>query len=155
MSYVKAYLHFVWSTKNRNPYLNTLPLRTEVWRHIYLNAIKKGIYIDVINGYSEHCHCLISLSSDQTMRNVMQLLKGESAYWINKNNLLKDTSYSRFEWQDEYYVVSVSPSILPKVRRYIKNQEEHHQKKSFDDEYNEFIIKYGFPPPPRPKGRGN
>jgi len=70
----------------------------------------------------------------------MQLIKGESSYWINKNGLTKP----KFEWQDEYYAVSVSESILNKVREYIKNQEEHHRKKTFLDDFDEFIIKYGF-----------
>jgi REP element-mobilizing transposase RayT len=68
------------------------------------------------------------------------LLKGESSYWINKNKLIK----TKFEWQDEYFAVSVSESAVKKVRDYIKNQEEHHRKKSFQEEYNEFMRVYGF-----------
>ena len=68
------------------------------------------------------------------------LLKGESSYWINKNKLIRE----KFEWQDEYFAVSVSESAVNKVRDYIKNQEEHHKKKSFQQEYNEFMRKYGF-----------
>ena len=70
----------------------------------------------------------------------MQLLKGESSFWINKNNLCKE----HFEWQDEYFAVSVSESMIENVRNYIRNQEKHHQKKSFIEEYNEFIEKYNF-----------
>ena len=101
---------------------------------------KKDIYIDFINGHKEHCHCLVSLGEHQTMRNIMQLIKGESSYWINKQNLLKE----KFEWQDEYFAVSVSESLVDKVRNYIKNQESHHAHKTWKDEYNEFIEKYGF-----------
>ena len=68
------------------------------------------------------------------------LLKGESSYWINKNKLIRE----KFEWQDEYFAVSVSESAVNKVRDYIKNQEEHHKKKSFQQEYDEFMHKYGF-----------
>lgn len=68
------------------------------------------------------------------------LLKGESSYWINKNKL----SPTKFEWQDEYFAVSVSESNLHRVRNYIKNQEVHHCKKSFEFEYNEFISKFNF-----------
>ena len=50
----------------------------------------------------------------------------------------------KFEWQDEYFAVSVSESVIDKVRNYIKNQEEHHSKKTFQQEYDEFILKYGF-----------
>jgi REP element-mobilizing transposase RayT len=140
MPFVKVYIHFVWSTKNRYPYLNTNELRVKVWNHIRENAKAKGIFIDFINGYADHCHCLISLGIDQTIQKVMQLIKGESSYWINKNRLTKE----KFEWQDEYFAVSVSESMLDKVRDYIKNQEEHHRKKTFQEEYDEFISKYGF-----------
>jgi REP element-mobilizing transposase RayT len=68
------------------------------------------------------------------------LIKGESSFWINKNKL----TIEKFEWQDEYFAVSVSESMLDKVRDYIKNQEEHHRKKTFQEEYDEFISKYGF-----------
>jgi len=140
MAHVKVYIHFVWSTKNREPVLKTKELRKKVWQHIRENAKEKGIFIDFINGYAEHCHCLISLGIDQTMEKIMQLIKGESAYWINKNHLTE----SKFEWQDEYFAVSVSESMLDKVRNYIKNQEEHHKKKTYHEEYDEFIEKYGF-----------
>lgn len=70
----------------------------------------------------------------------MQLIKGESSFWINKNQLTKE----KFEWQDEYFAVSVSESQLYRVRNYIKNQEQHHRKKTFQEEYDEFIAKYGF-----------
>ena len=140
MPYVKVYIHFVWSTKNREPFLNTKELRLKVWQHIRENAKEKEIFIDFINGYAEHCHCLISLGVDQTIQKIMQLLKGESAYWINKNQL----TGSKFEWQNEYFAASVSESILNKVREYIKNQEEHHHRKTFQEEYDEFIRKYGF-----------
>lgn len=74
------------------------------------------------------------------MRKIMQLIKGESSYWINKQNLLKE----KFEWQDGYFAVSVSESVVDKVRNYIKNQEAHHTHKTWENEYNEFIEKYGF-----------
>ena len=140
MPFVKVYIHFVWCTKNRVPYLDSKDLRLKVWSHIRENALTKGIFIDFVNGYSEHCHCLISLGTNQTLEKIMQLIKGESAYWINKNNLTLD----RFEWQDEYYAVSVSESSIVRVRNYIKKQEQHHSKKSFGDEIDELIVKFGF-----------
>ena len=140
MPFVKVYIHFVWSTKNRVPFLDSLELRLKLWLHIKNNAKQKGIFIDFVNGYSDHCHCLVSLGIDQTIQKVMQLIKGESSFWINKEKLTKQ----KFEWQDEYFAVSVSESILEKTRNYIKNQEEHHKTKTFQQEYNEFISKYGF-----------
>ena len=146
MPYIKAYLHVVWTTKNRTPYLNTIAFRKKVWKHIYDNALKKEIHIDVINGYENHCHCLISQKSNQTIQQTLQLLKGESAFWINKNNLLQGTGYSHFEWQDEYYAVGVCNEAIPRVRRYILNQEAHHSKISFDDELKKFFIQNDMPP---------
>ncbi len=85
MAYIKVHLHCVWSTKDRVHLLSTKEMRTQVWQHIRENAKQKGLYVDFINGYSEHCHCLISLGVDQTISKVMQLIKGESSFWINRN----------------------------------------------------------------------
>lgn len=139
MPWVKVWLHFVWSTKDRFPYL-TDDIRPRVFDHIRENARTKGIFVDFINGYVEHVHCLISLGTDQSLEKIMQLIKGESSFWINKNKLTK----TRFEWQDEYFVVSVNEDMLPSVRRYIANQEEHHSKVSFDDEFENFLKRAGF-----------
>jgi putative transposase len=136
MAYVKNWLHCVWGTKSRIPFL-TKDIKTDVLDHIKANAKSKGIYIDIINGHTEHIHCLISLNPDQTLSGVIQLIKGESSFWINKNKLTK----SRFRWAVEYYAVSISESHVPRVRNYIKNQEEHHRKKTWDEEYNEYILK--------------
>jgi REP element-mobilizing transposase RayT len=140
MAFVKVYIHFVWSTKNRVPFLETKEMRDKVWFHIRENAKKKGIFIDFVNGYSQHCHCLVSLGIDQTISKIMQLIKGESSFWINQVKLTKE----KFEWQDEYYGVSVSESMIEKVRNYIKNQEIHHSLKSYDDEIDDLIRKHGF-----------
>ena len=143
MPYLKIYIHFVWCTKNREPFLNTIEFRKLVWNHIRENAIKKDIYIDFINGYEDHCHCLISLNINQSVDKIMQLIKGESSFWINKNtNLFPSMKGRKFEWQDEYFALSVSESVVNKVRNYIKNQEEHHKKKTFKEEYDEIIEKY-------------
>ncbi len=140
MPFVKVYIHFVWSTKNRQPFLKTPEIRKKVWQHMRENAVVKGIFIDFVNGYYEHCHCLVSLGKKQTIEKVIQLIKGESSFWINKQKLCKEY----FEWQDEYFAVSVSESRVDLVRNYIKNQEEHHQHKTFQEEYDEFMKKYGF-----------
>jgi putative transposase len=140
MPFVKVYIHFVWSTKNREPFLETKEIRDKVWFHIKDNAQKKGIFIDFVNGYSQHCHCLVSLGIDQTIQKTIQMIKGESSFWINKEGLTK----SKFEWQDEYYAVSVSESMIEKVRNYIKNQELHHNTHSYVDEIDNLISKHEF-----------
>jgi REP element-mobilizing transposase RayT len=132
MPFVKVYIHFVWSTKNRKPFLGSKEIRQKLWQHIRDNAQEKGIFIDFINGYSDHCHCLVSLGVDQTIQKTMQLIKGESSFWINRNGeFLRFLNGSKFEWQDEYFAVSVSESSIDRVRNYIKNQEVHHSKKHF------------------------
>jgi putative transposase len=139
MGYVKIWVHLVWTTKSREPVL-TKRVRKQVIDHIIQNAAEKEIYIDFINGHLEHIHCLISLGPGQSIDKIAMLLKGESSHWINKSMLLRQ----KFEWQDEYFAVSVSESVVKRTRAYIKNQEEHHKKKSFNEEYDEFMMKYGF-----------
>ncbi len=139
MPWVRVWLHFVWSTKNRHPYL-TDEIRTKVFAHIRENARAKGIYIDFINGWVDHVHRLISLGTDQTIEKIIQLIKGESSFWINKNKLTK----TKFEWQDEYFVVSVNEGSLDRVRNYISKQEEHHKNVSFDEEFENFLLRAGF-----------
>lgn len=111
-----------------------------MWQHIRDNGKAKNIFIDFVNGHKEHCHCLVSLGIEQTVSKVMQLIKGESAFWFNKQGF----TARKLEWQDEYFAVSVSYSALDQVRNYIKNQEEHHKKKTFQQEYDELIKKFGF-----------
>jgi REP element-mobilizing transposase RayT len=70
----------------------------------------------------------------------MQMIKGESSHWINKNKLTK----VKFEWADEYYAASVSESHVFRVREYIKNQDVHHRIKSWDEESTELLEQWGF-----------
>jgi len=99
MSWISVWVHFVFSTKNRHPFLDA-NLRSVVFEHIRQNAIGKGIWLERINGYTDHCHCLISLTGEQTISKVAQLIKGEASLWINRNALA-----TNFAWQDDYYAV--------------------------------------------------
>jgi len=76
MPFVKVYIHFVWSTKNRYPFLDSKQLRLKVWNHIRENARGKNIFIDFVNGYSDHCHCLVSLGVDQTIQKLKENISG-------------------------------------------------------------------------------
>ena len=140
MPFIKVWIHFVWATKNRQPLL-TDEIRSALFDHIKQNALRKQIYLDRINGYVDHVHCLISLSSDQTIEKTIQLVKGESSFWLNNKSGLK---IPKIEWQDKYFAVSIGESSIGTVRAYIENQAIHHQKKTFAEEYDEFIKKYGF-----------
>ncbi|NQT26751.1 IS200/IS605 family transposase [candidate division KSB1 bacterium] len=139
MPYIKIWIHLIWATKNRQPYL-TKEIRAKVFSHIRENAKEKGIHLDFINGYKEHIHILISMNQEQTIAKIVYLLKGESSHWINKNKLTKH----KFSWQEEYLAASVSHSAVDRVREYIKTQEEHHRLKSFTEEFQIFMDKYGF-----------
>ena len=99
------------------------------------NAKKKNLFVDTVNGYTDHLHSLVSLGADQSISKVMQLIKGEASHWSNHERLFP----AKLEWADEYYAASVSESQLQKVRNYIINQEEHHKKVTFQKEYDEFI----------------
>jgi putative transposase len=78
------------------------------------------------------------MSSDQNIATIMNLIKGESSFWVNKQKLTK----RKFAWQDEYIAVSVGLSQLEKITSYIRNQNVHHIKKTFQQEYDEFINHY-------------
>ena len=115
-------------------------IRYDIQKHIISNCKDKQIFLQEINGYTEHLHCLLSLGKDQTISQLLQLIKGESSHWINKNKLIPE----HFNWQDDYYAVSVSESQVDKVIQYIRNQEVHHAKKTFVQEVDEFMRKYGW-----------
>lgn len=139
MAFVNIMVHAVWGTKNRHPFLKK-EIRPKVYEHILQNAKSKQIFIDCINGVEDHIHMQLGLNAGMSIAKTVQLIKGESSFWINKQKLTTPS----FEWADEYYAVSVSESQLQKVRDYIFIQEEHHRKKTFLEECDEFMKKYSF-----------
>lgn len=139
MPYVKLMIHFMWATKNRERIISK-ELKPLLLEHIKDNAKKKGIFIDRVNCVQDHIHVMVSLGTDQTVSKVMQLIKGESSFWVNGQGLVR----GKFEWQDDYIALSVSESMVDRVRAYIDNQEEHHSRKTFDEEYRDFLRMNGF-----------
>jgi putative transposase len=139
MSQIRIWIHIIWSTKNRRKLISQT-IKPILIQHIRENAKSKDIYIDYINCVEDHIHLLISLPPDQTIGKIVQLLKGESSFWLNQQKL----RVGKFEWQNDYMALSVSQSMVDKVREYIKNQEEHHRKKTFAEEYQEFVKLYKF-----------
>lgn len=134
MGYVKIWIHAIWTTKNRENYLND-NIRYDIFRHIKSYAEEKNICIDFINGYLDHVHALLSLNPNQNIAEIMQLIKGESSYWINKRGLTEE----KFAWQNDYYAASISKSHLERVRNYIRNQEIHHSSQTLDGEIEELF----------------
>jgi REP element-mobilizing transposase RayT len=129
MSFISIWLHCVWTTNRRIPYLKN-DIREQVIFHILETSKRKSIYIDHINGYNEHLHAMISMGGRQNISDIMQQIKGESSYWINKNNLTR----LKFEWQDDFYCVSFGVPQLDILREYIRNQTNHHKTVSWQEE---------------------
>lgn len=140
MSYVRVWIHAVWGTKRREPLLSR-EVRSKVIIHIRENAKQKEIYIDRLNGSTDHLHCLLGLNADMSISKTLQLIKGESSFWINREKI----TAVKFEWADEYYAASVSEWGLETVRAYVDGQEEHHRKKTFAEEVSNFLQEYNFP----------
>ena len=139
MPYTKAFIHFIWATKNRESLISK-EVKPLLLQHIKENSIKKEIFIDTMNCVSDHIHLLISLGTEQTIAKTAMHIKGESSFWMNKQKIIK----TKFEWQDEYIALSVSYSAIDKVRVYINDQGEHHKKKTFTEEYNQFLKAHDF-----------
>jgi putative transposase len=139
MPFTKILIHAVWATKDRKVLFKG-ENKTLLCNHIIEYASSKGIHLININGFENHLHSLISMSASQNIATIMNLIKGESSYWANRNLKLP----SKFEWQDEYFSVSVSQSHLELINNYIRNQEKHHKTKTFQEEYTEFIQNYKF-----------
>ena len=133
MPFVRIFVHLVFATKHRFPFL-TNEIRKNVQKHIMENCEQKKIYLQCINGSNDHLHCLISLGKEQTISQVAKLIKGESSHWVNINKLTEIP----FQWQNDYYAVSVSEKEIEKVIHYIKHQEQHHHEKIMDDELDVF-----------------
>ncbi len=137
-SYSRCWLHLIWETLRREPMLDR---RAAARASINLSeySIEKGIYMKINYFNAEHTHALIDLPTNLTIEQVIQLLKGSSSHWINQNHLVK----GRFAWGRGYGAFSVSHSDVSRVANYIARQEEHHRKKSFAEEYELFVERYG------------
>jgi putative transposase len=131
-SHISSNFHLVFSTKER------LPLITTEWRgrlHAYLGGIVKGMDAMplAVGGVEDHVHLLVSLKSKHRLDYFLRDLKSDSSTWVH-------TELSRkFEWQKGYGAFSVSPSSIEGVKSYIANQESHHERRSFQDEYVELL----------------
>ncbi len=116
MPFLDVKLHATWGTKRRVRSL-TPDVCTKLFDHIKGRARERKIFIDRINGDEDHIHCLFNLPATITIADCIQLFKGESSRWINKEQLINDI----FAWCVGYYARSVSQSDLHTVRAYIDN----------------------------------
>jgi putative transposase len=136
-SYYKIWLHVVWGTKDRFPFLTT-KIRKELYNHMKETAKEKGYHLSLVNGTDNHVHCLFAIRPKISISKMINDVKGESSHWINNCNFLK----VRFSWQRGFGAFSVSESQVKKVWEYILNQEEHHQNVSFSEEWDMLLKKH-------------
>ncbi len=133
-------VHFIFSTKERIPFLKDPELRVEM--HRYLGGIvnRNGQSL-CVGGVEDHVHLLLVLSRTVTQADLVRDLKRASTLWCKpRNSWLRD-----FAWQSGYGAFSVGQTEVAAVTKYIEQQEKHHAKRSFQEEYLAFLRKYRIP----------
>jgi len=136
-TYTQLYIHCVFAVKYRTAVIKP------AWEeriHKYITGIiqNNGHKLLAINSAADHIHILIGLNPKQSISEIMQLVKGDSSEFINKEKL----AAGRFQWQEGYGAFSNSQSQINAVIKYIANQKQHHQKKTFKEEYVELLKAY-------------
>ena len=137
-SYSQIYLQYVFAVKGRQNLLQK-PSREEVFK--YISGIIKGKNQKpiIVNGVSDHVHVFVGLKPAMPIPDLIRDIKNNSSNFINEKKWVN----GKFSWQEGYGVFSYSHSQIDKVYRYIANQEAHHEKKTFKDEYIDFLVKSG------------
>ena len=132
--------HIIFSTKDRRP-LITPAIRERLWA--YQSRILQNMECDsiTIGGVADHVHILCNLTKKFPTIKVLEILKKDSSKFAKT----LDSSLWQFQWQDGYGLFSVSPSHFEDVKKYILNQEEHHKKETFQEEYLRILKKYRAP----------
>jgi putative transposase len=131
-------IHLVFSTKNREPFISPnieselYPYLATIFREYNSPAIS-------INGTTNHLHILFALSRTITVAELVEEAKKRSSKWIKT----KGQEYRNFQWQTGYGAFSIGQSNVAALKRYIAAQKEHHRHKSFEEEYRNFLEKYG------------
>jgi len=136
-SLVRNCLHIVFSTKNREPFLQS-PIEAELYAYLGGLCNKFESPVIKIGGFTDHIHILCMLSKKIALMNLMEELKSHSSKWIKTKGL----GYENFYWQDGYGAFSVNSSEIDSLIAYIDNQRVHHSKTTFQDEYRSFLKKH-------------
>ena len=133
-------IHLVYSTKHRKPWLRDTDLRSELYAY-NATILKNDVHSPalIIGGVEDHVHLLIALSRNHAIKDVVGRSKTETSKWMKKQG----ASHPGFGWQAGYGAFSVSQSNVEQVKQYIANQEEHHRKMSFQDEYRAMCRRHG------------
>ena len=134
-SYAANFVHCVFSTKGRR---DLIPDELENRLHAYLLGIAKHLRVSLIatGGTSNHIHLLLSLPPALPLAEVVQKMKANSSRWMSEHGIA-------FEWQKGYGAFSVSPSMLNTVQGYVRNQKQHHKKRTFEEEFLTLLRKSG------------
>jgi putative transposase len=135
----RIWTHLIFSTKDRFPFLTDGTIRRDM--HAYLATVLRSHDCEtlVVGGPSDHVHALFALSRKYSIAEIVKEVKRTSSGWIKEVS----RSHSKFHWQKGYGAFSVSQSHLETVNRYIEQQEQHHRRVAFKDEYRVFLKKYG------------
>ena len=139
-TYTQIYLQFIFAVQDR---VSLVQSSWEVDLYKYITGIiqNKGHKLIAINGIPNHLHIFIGYKPHQLIPDLLQDIKGFSSKWINKQGFVK----AKFRWQESYGAFSYSHSQIDSVVKYIANQKEHHKRKTFQEEYFEFLKKYNVP----------
>ena len=137
-SLAQIYLHIVFSTKNRQPFLADESIRDQTHRYLGQTCNNLGCSVLRVGGIADHVHILCRLGRSIHVADLVKELKRESSKWLKT----KDPSLADFQWQNGYGAFSVSPGHVGILQDYIANQEEHHRAETFQDEFRRILKKY-------------
>ncbi|HSP86640.1 MAG TPA: IS200/IS605 family transposase [Ignavibacteriaceae bacterium] len=138
-SYTKLWTHIIWETLSREKLLDEKTGKL-VSEYLFNYSKEKNIFMKVNYVNPEHVHTLIDQPTNLSIEDTVKLFKGSSSHFINQQKIVA----GKFSWGRGYAAFSVSESQIDKVVEYIKNQKEHHRVKSYIEEYELFMKKYGF-----------
>lgn len=136
-TYTQLYFHIVFAVKGRNNFISE-QWKSELYKYISGIIANKDQKLMIVNGMPNHIHLLIGTKPNCNLSDLIRDIKANSSKWMNEKKFTK----FHFEWQTGFGAFTVSQSGVPKVIEYIKNQEEHHRKKTFKEEYIEFLNAY-------------
>ena len=134
----QIWIHIIYSTKNRHPFLEDEKIRKEMHAYLAQVCTNQQAPAAIVGGVEDHVHVLCNLSKNICVKDLVGELKRDSSKWIKK----KGNGLKNFYWQAGYGAFSVSSSKLPAVMNYIRNQEKHHKKVSFQEEFLKFLNKF-------------
>jgi len=136
-TYTQIHIHAIFAVQNRQSLISS-DWRDDLYKYITGIVQNHNHKMLQINGMPDHIHVLLGFRPTQSLSELMKYVKQDSTKWINQNKFVN----GRFSWQKGYGAFSHSRSQVPQVIKYIQKQREHHKKKSFRQEYLDFLEKF-------------